>query len=208
MDHAREAYLAGTLLALGIQKINVLTSEKLRDVRLHVGDSLRKMSVSPDLFDLEQFKTLAAADAVEVVVDMKSDLGTAIGKSCGDFASGLFLLTFDFVLVSTDPQHRAHAASALLQRAVELGFETDAFKKILTSLRTKPDEAVAEYEKLAEVLISKRAGESKRKLRDAFKLKPLKPQRGGFEVDLKLLWALVKNYFRRVKNYFRRRRGS
>ena len=151
------------------------------------------MGVRPDLFDLEQFKTLAAADAVGVVIDMKSALGAAIGKSCGDFASGLFLLTFDFVLVSTDPQSVADAEPVLLQRAVELGSETVAFQEILTRLRTEPDEAVTEYEDWAEALITKQAEQSKPKFLDAV---DAKVGAGGVKVDLKLLWRLAKEYFR------------
>ena len=197
-DHAREAYLAGTLLALGIQKLKLLPNTQFEKLRLHVRDSLRKMDVSPDLVDLEQFKSLSADEAVPVVIDMKSALETAIRKGSGDFASGLFLLTFDFMLVSTNPQSVSELESDFVPRAVELGFERGPFEKTLARLTTDPDGAVAEYEKSAEVVISKRAGESSPRLLDAFELKP---GVGGFKVDLKRLWALVKHCFRR-------RRGS
>lgn len=205
-DHAREAYLAGTLLALGIQKIKGMTEEQLRNTRSLVRDSLRKMGVSPDLFDLNQFKTLTPAEGVNVVIDMKSSLETAIGKSCGEFASGLFLLTFDFILVSTNPKSVSEMESHLLRRAVELGFEEVAFAKMLARLRTEPNEATTEYQESAEVLISKQPERSNRARRAAVREPDAKENGGaiggviallaavgGLTVVLGLVWKMTES---------------
>lgn len=189
-DHAREAYLAGVLLALGIQKLKLLPSTQFEKLRLHVRDSLRKMDVSPDLVDLEQFKSLSADEAVPVVIDMKSALETAIRKGSGDFASGLFLLTFDFMLVSTNPQSVSELDSDFVPRAVELGFERGPFEKTLARLATDPDGAVAEYEKSAEVVISKRAKRSNRARRDAVREPHANETRGAISVVIALLAAV------------------
>ncbi|MCH7592845.1 MAG: hypothetical protein IH989_08715 [Planctomycetes bacterium] len=128
-----------------------------------------------------------------MVAAMKSRLAIAIGKSCDEFSSELFLLTFHFFLVSTAPEIGGNLDSELDRSAVSLGFSKSEFSKILKRLPTDPDGAVADFQEAVENLISERSGQSKAGIADAVELKP---GIGGLTIDLKMLWKRASAFFR------------
>lgn len=92
---ANEARGAAALLALGMQRKNMISTEDFGRVSGYATDSLNKMGVYVNIDELNGIAQLPSDDAVVVVNRVKAKLVNGIGSSCASMTAALFELTFD-----------------------------------------------------------------------------------------------------------------
>jgi hypothetical protein len=190
-DKANEARVAAALLALGIQRKNMISTEDFGQVSGYATDILNKMGVYVDIDALNGIDQIPSDDAVVVVNRVKTKLVNGIGSSCDSTTAALFELTFDFYLVVTTPEIIPVVEPALIRIASAAGFRHGAISAILAKAKIDTDSAIADFESAADEALGASTTGSSSTWLDAIEIKP---GIGGVNFDVKKAFSLIAKW--------------
>ncbi len=134
---AREVVMIGTILGLSIQRMNMLSEEKIDQAYEHVIDSLHNIGVNIVLEEIKTINKKPQEEALATVIKIKSRIIDAIGDSCGSIISDWFELTFSLQLLSTTPEELSNLDIVIFLEdiAIRVGFDKLEFAEIVEELK-------------------------------------------------------------------------
>lgn len=197
-DKTNEARVAAALLALGIQRKNMISTEDFERVSRYATDSLNKMGVYLDIDELNGIDQLPSDDAVVVVNRVKAKLINGIGSSYDSTTAALFELTFAFYLVVTTPEIIPVVEPAFIQIASAAGFRHGAVSSVLAKAKIDTDAAIADFKSAADEALGARTESSSSTWLDAIEIKP---GIGGVNFNVKRAFSLAAKWIEKRRRW-------
>jgi len=139
---AKEAILLGSILALGIQKINIISKGELEKVYENIDDSFKKIEIDIPMVELRFLTELPTEEAQSIVIKLKEQIIDALEQSCSSTIAGWFELSFNLSLLSTTPEMIPSLEDYLRSLAKKVGLAEVAFSEILTTFEQNKSDAV------------------------------------------------------------------
>ena len=138
-ERIQNAIMLGAMLALGIQRIQILDDEKFEELKLKASNSLSRLGVYEPLDELNLVREMDAEQAMAVMISLKNRLTMRIRSHAAPYIGNWFEFTLNVMLVSTTPEVVDQLRNELKKQANRINLSDEDFEEIIAQLRAGSD---------------------------------------------------------------------